>query len=253
MMVKNKARRLALLMTGCLWIGMAQAQVSANASGGNASGSGGSVAYTVGQVFFTTNSGASGSMTPGVQQFFQNVALPIELLFFDADCQQGMVLLKWATASERNNDYFSIEVSDDGSKWKEIGKVNGAGNSSQERHYTFDYADVRNGIAYYRLKQTDYDGTFKYAPIVASSCKNRNSISMYPNPVSDVLTLEVVRDNDAPYTVLLYDVFGRLLMSKQDTEQRTQINLKDLPAATYFVQVFKSDNQDHSLFKILKN
>jgi Secretion system C-terminal sorting domain len=248
MMVKNKSRPLALLIIGLLCVCTAYAQTSITASG-----SGGSVTYTVGQVFFTTNSNASFSLAQGVQQRFQSVALSIELLFFEVDCQQGRVLLKWATASERNNDYFTVEASNDGSIWKEIGKVNGTGNSSQPHQYAFDYVNAQNGIVYYRLKQTDYDGKFEYAPIVASSCNSSKTIRIYPNPVSDALTLDVVQGADAPYIVLLYDAFGRLLLSQQCTGQRTQINMKDLPAATYFVRVSKSDNQDNQFFKIFKN
>ena len=69
-MTKNKSRPIALLAAGLLWAGLAQAQESTNASGGNATGSGGTVAYSVGQVVYTTNTGTNGSVAQGVQQPF---------------------------------------------------------------------------------------------------------------------------------------------------------------------------------------
>lgn len=70
-MTKIKSRPIALLTAGLLWAGFAQAQESANASGGDATGSGGTVAYSVGQVVYTTNTGSSGSVAQGVQQPFE--------------------------------------------------------------------------------------------------------------------------------------------------------------------------------------
>jgi hypothetical protein len=70
-MTKNKSRSILLLATGLLWTGLAQAQELANASGGDATGSGGTVAYSVGQVVYTTNIGTNGSVAQGVQQPYE--------------------------------------------------------------------------------------------------------------------------------------------------------------------------------------
>ncbi len=70
-MTKNKSRPFAMLLAGLLWGSLAQAQESANSSGGNASGSGGTVAYSIGQVFYTSNSGSSGTVDQGVQHAYE--------------------------------------------------------------------------------------------------------------------------------------------------------------------------------------
>jgi hypothetical protein len=70
-MTKNKSIPILLLAAGLLWAGLAQAQESANASGGDASGSGGTVAYSVGQIVYTTNTGTTGSVGQGVQQLYE--------------------------------------------------------------------------------------------------------------------------------------------------------------------------------------
>ena len=70
-MTKNKSRPVALLMAGLLWAGFAQAQESANSSGGDATGSGGTIAYSIGQVVYTTNTGSNGSVAKGVQHAYE--------------------------------------------------------------------------------------------------------------------------------------------------------------------------------------
>jgi hypothetical protein len=70
-MIKNKSRPILLLATRLLWAGLAQAQESANSSGGDATGSGGTAAYSIGQVVYTTNTGSSGSLAQGVQHAYE--------------------------------------------------------------------------------------------------------------------------------------------------------------------------------------
>lgn len=87
-----------------------------------------------------------------------SVSLPIDLLSFDSEVKNDRVNLLWSTASEVNNDYFNIERSDNGKDWRTISETDGAGNSSQMMNYQiFDNSPI-SGKAYYRLKQTDFDG-----------------------------------------------------------------------------------------------
>ena len=89
--------------------------------------------------------------------------LPIELLSFEAICNNNSVNLLWSTASEKNNDYFTIERSSDGITFQTVLTVKGAGNSNQVINYSAIDEKPIDGIAYYRLKQTDYDGKFEYS------------------------------------------------------------------------------------------
>ena len=70
-MKKNILRSTTLLVAGLLWAGLTQAQTSTNAAGGDASGAGGTVAYSVGQLVYTTHTGTPGSLAQGVQQPFE--------------------------------------------------------------------------------------------------------------------------------------------------------------------------------------
>lgn len=95
------------------------------------------------------------------------VDLPIELLYFEASEHERYNHIIWSTASETNNDYFNLEKTQDGVVFYDITTVNGAGNSSHQLFYEYDDYDVTNEICYYRLKQTDYDGKFKYHNMIS--------------------------------------------------------------------------------------
>jgi hypothetical protein len=118
--------------------------------------------------------------------------LPIELLYFNAACNQANLKFSWATATESNNDFFTIERSSDGLNFNILGTVAGAGNSKQTQNYSFTDQVLNNEISYYRLKQTDFNGQFEYSKIIAVSCGDAKlkDIKVYPNLATDEVTLE---------------------------------------------------------------
>jgi len=92
--------------------------------------------------------------------------LPIELISFTAKVEEPWVRLDWTTASERNNDFFTVERSADGEHFTNIHEELGAGNSQQVLNYlTFDREPL-TGLSYYRLRQTDFDGTSELSGVV---------------------------------------------------------------------------------------
>ena len=102
----------------------------------------------------------------GLPQQFVNCPigpLPVELLSFTAIRRNDNVQLKWQTASETNNDFFNIERSEDGRHWQTLGKMDGAGNSSETLAYTWTDQSPLRGLSYYRLKQVDFDGRYAYS------------------------------------------------------------------------------------------
>lgn len=84
--------------------------------------------------------------------------LPIELTTYDVICSNNKIQLKWTTASEINNNYFTIEQSSDGINYSSAGNVHGAGNSSITNDYSFVLPNGNEAIEYVRLTQTDYNG-----------------------------------------------------------------------------------------------
>lgn len=108
------------------------------------------------------------------------VLLPVELVDFKYECNNTSVILNWSTASETNNDYFTIEKSSDGFEFRTVGTIEGNGNTSVQKNYEF--TDTQDGNSYYRLKQTDFDGTEKYYGMINVNCANIKEISISPNP-----------------------------------------------------------------------
>ena len=118
------------------------------------------------------------------------VNLPIELLYFKGSVYNSDNILHWSTASEDNNDYFTIEKTKDGIDWEILTRESGAGNSSNQLYYSSVDENVESIINYYRLKQTDYDGKFKYSDII--SIDNRmNSKSKEIDKITNILGQEV--------------------------------------------------------------
>jgi hypothetical protein len=87
--------------------------------------------------------------------------MPIELIYFEGKVNETYNLLTWSTASEMNNDYFTIEKTSNGIDYTELTRINGAGSSSSQNSYNYADYNPDKTINYYRLSQTDYDGTFE--------------------------------------------------------------------------------------------
>ena len=92
--------------------------------------------------------------------------LSVELLDFNVEMKRDLLLFSWITATETNNDYFSIEASSDQASWMTIGNVNGAGNSSEEITYSYEEALNGRDLIYFRIRQTDYDGRSTVSKII---------------------------------------------------------------------------------------
>ena len=162
-MTKNKSRPLAMLLAGLLWASMAQAQESVNASGGDATSSGGTVAYSVGQLVYTTNTSSSGTVSQGVQQAYE---------------------------------IYSVGI-----------------------------------------KETELN----------------ISLSVFPNPTADNLTLQISDYNNEKLSYQLFDLQGKLLNNGQVTAQQTLINTSSLSPATYFINVVNKENKQVQSYKVIKN
>lgn len=160
--------------------------------------------------------------------------LPIELLSFTANCNNHNVILKWITATETNNDYFTIERSTDGKTFVPIGTIKGAGNSSTIKNYYF--TDNKTGtVFYYRLKQTDFDGQFKYFQIIAVRCNDAAEFTLYPNPSYDgAFIIQGAAQNS---DVIVTDVLGKIILRTKITGEKTEIDLSNHLSGIYFIQI----------------
>ncbi len=147
--------------------------------------------------------------------------LPIELLYFNATYNGSTVDATWQTASEINNDYFTVERSLDGIHFFAVGvivpsKAKG-GNSTSDLSYYLNDDNVTPGVYYYRLKQTDFNGEFKYSNIAVVEIKGNAdfSFNISPNP-SDGTALNsiITAEKGQEVVIVVYDVLGQELYSK---------------------------------------
>ena len=145
--------------------------------------------------------------------------LPIELLNFEAKAGNNIVDINWSTASEINNDYFTIEKSVNGEDVVEVTKVKGAINSSTILKYSAIDENPFTGISFYRLKQTDFDGKFTYSNWVAVNFDQIKEFSfdIYPNPVLNNQPMYLKMsgtEKNKDVLVVVRDVLGNEMYSK---------------------------------------
>ncbi|MCP4438885.1 MAG: T9SS type A sorting domain-containing protein [Aureispira sp.] len=115
---------------------------------------------------------------------------PIELIYFSTVLEGKSISVSWATASETNNDFFVVERSLDALTWEDLITIDGAGTSSTTRYYSVLDDEPEFGISYYRLKQTDFDGTTSYSDINSIENNKNKSIVVYSTPFAKTLIAE---------------------------------------------------------------
>ncbi len=185
--------------------------------------------------------GASGdnSETYRFMYTVQAGSLPIELTKFTAQAVDNrMVELDWRTASEMNNDYFSIQRSMDGKHWEEIEKVAGLGNSTVPQNYSIVDQKPYPGISYYRLKQIDVDEKYAYSPVEVVTITTDAIVRIYPNPSNRQITIEGAKTEIQ--VLAIYDETGREVSSSISildvTDRSCSIDISQLPIGVYFVK-----------------
>lgn len=164
----------------------------------------------------------------------KDIPLPIELLSFNAKANENKTVnLEWSTATEINNDFFTIEKSIDGEKWDYVGEKKGAGNSNAQINYSMIDTEPYNGISYYRLKQTDFDGTYAYSDIRSVQFQSIGELSVYPNPAS---TYFVVEGLEQRANLSLYKANGQIVKTV-NINPNEKINVTELAPGQYTLKI----------------
>ena len=142
------------------------------------------------------------------------IVIPVELTSFRADAQEGSVVLNWTTATETNNKGFDVErngVSLIGN-WEKIGFVSGSGTTTEPKSYTFTDNNVTTGNYLYRLKQIDFDGSFKYSNVIEVTVNISLKYSLeqnYPNPFNPTTKIEYSVAEDGIVILNVYNTLGQ--------------------------------------------
>jgi Secretion system C-terminal sorting domain len=184
------------------------------------------------------------------------VVLPIELLSFTAVYDNySSVNIEWQTASETNNDFFTIERSADAIYFEVVEKMIGAGNSTQLLTYKTIDASPLQGTSYYRLKQTDFNGASSYsniAPITINDQQTNSIEKIYPNPANDQLNILFQQEIDESFHLKLMNSIGEIIFVKTNAVDKTiSIDVSTLAKGVY-VLLMSSNNYSYS-YKLIKN
>ena len=174
------------------------------------------------------------------------IPLPIELTAFSATADGPDVLLRWETASEADNAGFTVEHAPKNATWVPIGWVKGFGTTADPQHYLHRVEGLAPGTHRFRLKQTDYDGTFDYGPEVEVSIAMTERFMLappYPNPFNPRTTLRFAVVMTAPVRLVLYNALGqevRVLFEGVAAAGETQtvhLDGSGLPSGVYLVRL----------------
>ncbi|MCK4664139.1 MAG: choice-of-anchor J domain-containing protein [Bacteroidales bacterium] len=153
--------------------------------------------------------------------------LPVELISFSCKYHNYNVILKWTTASEFNNDYFTIERSKDAIEFEIIEIIKGAGNSNNILNYETSDINPFFGTSYYRLKQTDYNGKYSISNIVSINTDiNKFTDKSYNYFVNNQFLIINLNDNYYNMILEITDITGRRISSKNIQQVINSKNLK---------------------------
>ncbi len=166
-----------------------------------------------------------------------DVPFPITWLYLRANSNAIAVDLDWATASEVNNDYYSIERSNGNGAWEEIGTVNASNASSNESVYQFIDAKPLSGISDYKVIQHDLNG-MENARTVRVHRAEELDVLVAPNPFAGFTTLVVRGSSTEMISLTIVDVQGRFVYSEEDISPgQTVVFGENFAPGLYLVRV----------------
>jgi predicted esterase len=187
----------------------------------------------------------------------QSAILPVKLKEFTARLANNKVELKWITTDEKNNASFTIERAAADQKFNSIATIPGAVDNTGEKTYTYTDGSPLNDLSFYRLVQTDIDGTKTYFEIrkILNQKGNINSVIVSPNPFTTDLSAFVTVDKSQKVMVTLTDLNGRILKTStriySPGSTEVKLNATDLSKGVYLLKI--SGENFSSSKKVIRN
>ena len=170
-------------------------------------------------------------------------SLPVLFASFNAAATNGRVNLKWSTATEIDNDYFSIERSSNGSNWTTIATLPGAGNSVSILTYQYTDNQPLSGTSFYRIKQTDLDGHYSYTEtrqVQDAAINGTISIAPVPNTGRTISIAGISNYNG--YELTVYNTAGAALFTTKPNS--SSLTLPALTKGVYMIRIANSNSGD---------
>jgi hypothetical protein len=169
--------------------------------------------------------------------------LPVSLSGFTAELTGNEVALSWTTEQETNSNYFSVERSQNGSTWEEIGTVAAKGNSSTVSQYGFTDKTPLSGVNYYRLKMVNIDNSFNYSGVQIVRTTAVKEISFFPNPATTTVNVSLESTENAT-SIELMNISGQVLTAKRISGANgttISLDVTQYARGMYIVRVINAD------------
>jgi hypothetical protein len=178
--------------------------------------------------------------------------IPVELISFTGNFTDGNILLCWTTATEINNLGFEIEKAvfsnskrDNIKDWEKIASVEGNGTTTEPHQYSFTDKNISPGLYHYRLKQIDYDGSYKYSSVIEVDVTLALDFLLaqnFPNPFNGTSVIKYSIPYSSQVTIKVLDVLGSEIESLVNEEKPTgnyelTWYASDLPSGVYFYRI----------------
>jgi len=186
------------------------------------------------------------------------ISMPIKLLSFKGKNIGTSNLLEWTTASEINNDYFNLERSSDGINFESIANVDGAGNSNTVLNYSF-VDEYPFETTYYRLKQTDFDGSISYANNIVSLIRKTNDIfevsNIHLNSLNNKLQYTINTSVNINVNISVVNLIGQQIIDSNKLINKginnLNLDMNNIINGTYLLKINTNFQNKSILF--LKN
>jgi len=174
--------------------------------------------------------------------------LPIELISYSGAAQTQGNVLKWITATEIENDYFTLKRSVDGVNFKTISIQKGAGTNNSTQQYTYMDREAPGGLSYYQLLQTDFDGT-NYEVGIVSLLRGETSLgihSLLPIPVLSLLELTYTSNEESQIELHIYNAIGKKLgmrtVAANKGLNQVKVDVSTYPSGMYFLTLIQGED-----------
>ncbi|MBE2278970.1 MAG: T9SS type A sorting domain-containing protein [Ignavibacteriaceae bacterium] len=189
--------------------------------------------------------------------------IPVELVSFNAVAEDDKIVLKWLTSTETNNFGFEVQRSFDGINFDKIGFVNGYGTTTSPKYYSFEDRIKSNRLVKYRLKQTDFDGSFEFSNIVEVSAPlpaEYELLQNFPNPFSQngsnsITNIEFYLPEVSNVKLEVFSSTGEKISTLIENEiyaagkHTVRFNGQSLSSGVYFYRINASGNSNFSSLK----
>lgn len=185
--------------------------------------------------------------------------LPVELFGFSGQAGEGYNQLKWSTATEIHSDYFEIERSTNGSDFVKVGHLKAAGTSFEELAYRFNDYSFESQTNYYRIKQVDFNGDYRFSDVIAIDNMITDGfkiVSAFPNPAKETFNIQLyVIDTDL-FEISIREASGKMIDAFTDQKIAEGTNMLKLPVdhlaqGIYYVTISDSKTEQLETVKLV--